>query len=238
MTPIYRSAADELEARISGWTPGTRVPSEDELARELGISRLTARAVLQELERRWVVRRRQGLGTFAARRIDYVISRQMPPSWSESVRRAGRRPSIATTSLQLAAAPAEIRRALRLSSRRRLLLLTRQRYVDNELVGLADSWLDPLVVPDLDRVLAPEASLHAVLDRHYRLAPVRGWFRVGLDPAPVEVAGRLGHTGRPLVVAIRSRTDAAALAHRPVELTISWLRADVFRVEVELDGGT
>lgn len=234
-TPVYLAAADQLAEKIATQPTGTRVPSEDELARDLGVSRLTARAALNELEARYLVRRRQGSGTFVARRIDYAISRHTPPSWSEAVRRSGAQPRIHTTAWRFGRPPAEVRRRMRVGPRRQLLAVSRDRYVNDELVGYADSWLDPDLVPDLPQVLGSSTSLHQVLVEHYALDPLRGWFGVAIDPAPPDVANHLELTGRPPVIAIRSRTDAAALDQRPVELTLSWLRVDVFRIDVDFD---
>lgn len=233
--PMYLTVAERLAAQIADMEIGTRLPAEDKLARDLGVGRLTARAALAELESRYVVRRRQGSGTFVSQRIDYKIARHTPPSWSQSVRNAGRSPSIRTTAWRLEKPPAHVRRRMRIGARRQLLAISRDRYVDGELVGFADTWLDPELVPDLPQMLDPADSLHQALDRHYRLQPVRGWFSVAIDPSPPEVAAHLGLSGHPLVIAIRSRTDSAARAHRPVEMTISWLRADTFRVEVDFD---
>ena len=233
--PVYLAAADTLAERIATQPAGTRVPSEDELARDLGVSRLTARAALNELESRYLVRRRQGSGTFVSHRIDYTISRHTPPSWSASVKNAGATPTIRTNSWRLAKPPAEVRRRMRIEPRRQLLALSRDRYVNDELVGYADSWLDTELVPDLPQILGSSSSLHDILANHYALEPVRGWFGVAIDPAPLEVANHLRLSGRPPIIAIRSRTDAAALNDRPVELTISWLRADVFRIDVDFD---
>lgn len=233
--PVYMGVAETLAAQIADMPVGTRLLAEDKLARDLGVSRLTARAALAELESRYLVRRRQGSGTFVSRRIDYRIARHTPPSWSASVRNAGRTPTIRTTAWRLHKPPAEVRRRMRIGARRQLLALSRDRFVDNELVGFADTWLDPELVPDLPQVLDPAASLHEALDHHYRLEPVRGWFGVAIDPAPADVAARLGLNGHPPVIGIRSRTDSAARDHRAVELTISWLRADIFRIEVDFD---
>jgi GntR family transcriptional regulator len=233
--PVYLAAADTLAEQIADQPVGTRLPSEEELAKQLGISRLTARAALAELERRYLVRRRQGSGTFVSRRVDYLISRHHPPSWSQSVRSAGLTPDVRTTGWRLASPSPDVRRRMRIGPRRQVLALSRDRFIDNELVGFAESFFDTAVVPDLTQVLDPAASLYGVLADHYGLQPVRGWFGVAIDPAPPEVAEHLGLTGRPPVISIRSRTDAAARDHRPVELTVSWLRADVFRVEIDFD---
>jgi DNA-binding FadR family transcriptional regulator len=53
------------------WPPGTKLPSEQQLARELGVGRSTVREALRVLEHLGLVESRSGLGT-------YVIERGMP----------------------------------------------------------------------------------------------------------------------------------------------------------------
>ena len=59
----YLVLADSLAEQIADMAPGTRLPSENELITEHGVSRITARAALSELEQRHLVRRARGSGT-------------------------------------------------------------------------------------------------------------------------------------------------------------------------------
>lgn len=52
-----------LRSIIAGEYPDARMPKEDDLAHQLGVSRTTIRAALQALERTGVIARRQGVGT-------------------------------------------------------------------------------------------------------------------------------------------------------------------------------
>ena len=52
-----------LRAIIAGEYPNDRMPKEDDLADQLGVSRTTIRAALQALERAGLIARRQGIGT-------------------------------------------------------------------------------------------------------------------------------------------------------------------------------
>src|SRR5579875_2536417 len=228
MTPIYMRVADRLEAEISKRTPGTELPSENELARTYRISRLTARASLEELERR-----SQGKRTLVARRIDYVIGPERSPSWSEGVKLSGATPRSQTERLQLRKAPAAIRAALHIDARTPTLFLARKRFVDGELAAVADTWLVADLVPMLAERLAPDASLHDILSRVYRLTPRRAWSRAQFVIAPSAIARRLDLEGRPFVL----RLTGVAVSHklgRPIEITTSWLRADVFNVVFEM----
>jgi GntR family transcriptional regulator len=67
--PLYRQVKDVLVRRLGdgSWQPGQMLPSEPEIAAELGVSPGTVRKALDELTAENRVVRRQGLGTFVAR---------------------------------------------------------------------------------------------------------------------------------------------------------------------------
>ena len=58
--PRYQTIANLLEQELALLEPGTQVASEHELAKRFGMNRLTAKAALEELERRYLVRRSKG----------------------------------------------------------------------------------------------------------------------------------------------------------------------------------
>src|SRR5690349_17268159 len=67
--PLYRQVKERLVGRImtGDWAPGQMVPSEPEIAAELGVSPGTVRKALEEMASENLVSRRQGLGTFVSR---------------------------------------------------------------------------------------------------------------------------------------------------------------------------
>jgi GntR family histidine utilization transcriptional repressor len=64
--PLYRQLKDRILAQVrSGeWSPGTRVPSENELVARYGVSRMTANRALRELMHDGYVHRIRGIGSF------------------------------------------------------------------------------------------------------------------------------------------------------------------------------
>lgn len=78
LTPISRtSLVEEVIAAMQrmlgeeAWAPGTKLPSEQELGRQLGVGRSTVREALRVLGHLGLVESRSGLGT-------YVVNRGMP----------------------------------------------------------------------------------------------------------------------------------------------------------------
>jgi GntR family transcriptional regulator len=230
--PRYLDIAEDLAARLPEYGPGGRLPTELQLAEQLQVNRLTARAAVQELERRFLVRRFRGLGTFVTTRIDYVVSAENPPSWHETVRLAGAAPREQTLHIELLRRPpAAVRKALGLRPGEKAISLSRLRYVNDELAGCSDVLISAVLCPGLEEVMEPAASLYRYFTDRYQLRPYRGWSEVSMEPPPAEIAQRLGLTGQPLLFRHQSRIDSAA-AGRPVELVTAWLRPEVVRVRV------
>ncbi len=105
--PLHAIIAGRAEARIraGAWAPGDRLPPERELCRELAVSRATLRQALGELERRGLVTRHQGRGTFVAPTSGLVD----PALAGEGTRGGGRLPArviLVTGSTGIAAAGA------------------------------------------------------------------------------------------------------------------------------------
>ncbi len=66
--PLYQQVKDYILERLrtGEWTPGTRVPSENELTRAVGVSRMTVNRAVRELAAEGHLVRLQGVGTFVS----------------------------------------------------------------------------------------------------------------------------------------------------------------------------
>lgn len=228
-TPTYLGLADALEEQIRTLDPGTRLPAETKLAETWGVNRLTARAAMEELERRYLIRRRHGSGTFVARRIDYLITQEMPPSWSHTVRLAGAEPRSERLVLRTIRPSASVNAELGLPTGSKVVRLVRRRYVDDELATYAETHVAADLVPGLAGHLTNEDSLHRILADTYRLTPRRAWINAELEVCPAHVAEQLNLRGRGLLLRVRGRTDSER-RNRPVEITTTWMRPDLFRL--------
>ncbi len=71
--PFQRLQAD-LAALIGKAPAGQRLPSEPELAKQLGVSRATLREAMRSFETQGLIRRRQGSGTFVVGKVQALES--------------------------------------------------------------------------------------------------------------------------------------------------------------------
>src|SRR5690349_5588499 len=109
---------------------GEAIPSERRLSGELGISRLTVRAALDDLVRDGYLERRQGSGTFVS---EPKIAQQLTlTSFSEDMRRRGMVAGSRALELKAVHAGALLGRALAVSPDARVLRIQRLRLADSE----------------------------------------------------------------------------------------------------------
>ncbi len=71
--PFQRLQAD-LAALIARTPAGQRLPSEPDLAKQLGVSRATLREAMRSFETQGLIRRRQGSGTFVVGKVQVLDS--------------------------------------------------------------------------------------------------------------------------------------------------------------------
>lgn len=97
---LTQSCAEALEEAIELGTyrPGSRLPSEEELAGQLAVSRSTLRESLRLLEERGMIRRRHGWGTFVRER---TIQKELNRNFgiTSMIRAAGYEPSARDTNI-------------------------------------------------------------------------------------------------------------------------------------------
>ncbi len=62
--PLYQRTADTLGKILESMKPGMFLPSEPDLAKQLGVSRATLREAIRTFEERGQLIRRQGIGTY------------------------------------------------------------------------------------------------------------------------------------------------------------------------------
>src|SRR5438128_10406502 len=123
---------------------GTAIPSERQLSADLGVSRLTVRAALDELAREGYLVRRRGSGTYVQQP---KISQELTmTSFSEDMRRRGMVPSSQTLSLTRQLAGARLGRFLNVSPGDEIVVVKRLRLADGVSMALETLHMPAAVV--------------------------------------------------------------------------------------------
>ncbi|MGV9800681.1 GntR family transcriptional regulator [Mycobacterium sp. NPDC003449] len=230
----YLQIAEQLAGELRSCPPGTRVASEPELANRFGVGRAAARSALQELERRLLVRRIQGAGTFVNRRIDYVISRTRRPSWHATVTAAGATPRAQTKEVQRVGLSAADSEQLGWPVGTPMYRIVRHFFIDDLLASVTEEQVPVVAVPDLDIALHSVESVDLVLRQLGGARPVRAWCRASVDIPPPDVLRALGIEASVPVWRIDSISRDAQTS-RVLLSSSAWTRVDAVRVVVELE---
>ena len=140
---------DEILGMLDELQVGDALPSERRLASELGVSRPTLRAVIDELVREGLLLRRHGSGTYVAEpKIALPLTMT---SFSEDMARRGMRPSSQVVSFERQSAGAKLGQRLQISPMDEVWVITRLRLADDETMAI--EWLHAPhgLLPDLRR---------------------------------------------------------------------------------------
>jgi DNA-binding GntR family transcriptional regulator len=173
---LYEQVVGYVEKLVSerGLVPGDLLPTYSELAAATGVSLITVRRALDELERAGKVRRHQGLGTFLARpRILTEPARAGSLLGTLTEGEQPRPPEILDTrilDIRRGLPSPDIARALQIRTDSQVWQLRRQRLLDNQPAVVETSVIPTTLAPELDRLIRQQGgSLYDLLGREYAL---------------------------------------------------------------------
>ncbi|HJU48017.1 MAG TPA: GntR family transcriptional regulator [Gaiellaceae bacterium] len=157
---------------IEQLTVGEAIPSERQLSTDLGMSRLTVRAALDDLVREGLLVRRRGSGTFVS---EPKIAQELTmTSFTEDMRRRGMTPSSRTLELRIAPAGAHLGRLLHVSPSEPVVIITRLRLADRETMAIETLHVRGSLVPGLSAADLEKQSFYELLDDRYGVVIVGG----------------------------------------------------------------
>jgi GntR family transcriptional regulator len=229
--PKYYLAKIEIVGLIDALGEGATVPSERELAARFGIARETVRQALQELLVEGRVRRRHGRATVVAG--PKIVQPLSIESYTEGVRRQGRKPGRALVTLESAPADPVQAGHLEIEPGAELLHLERILLSDDEPMGLESTFLPAERFPRLRAEFDPGTSLYAYV-RGTGVTFHRAVEHIETVLASPREAALLGTSpALPMLLLNRVSRDPGG---RPIEQVRSLFRGDRFSLVAELGG--
>lgn len=168
--PLYYQIQQALleQIRTGALKVGQPVPSEQEIAQRVGVSRMTARQALKSLCQLGVAYSQRGKGTFVARAKLEKDFRQVL-SFSEEMRERGSRPRSRVLAFKLITPAAEIAEALRLAANDQVFHLKRVRLADSVPLCIESTHIPARLCPELKSKFDPHDSLYEALFSLYAI---------------------------------------------------------------------
>lgn len=210
---------------------GDRVPSERELTEQFGVSRMTARQALKELEALGYLSRQQGKGTFV------TTPKLVQPlagltSFTEEMRQRGLVPGAVVLAVEEVLAGWRVAEALGISQTAPVLRLQRLRLADGLPLALEISHIPSALCPGLGQADFENQSLYKMLADRYGIRLIRAAQSLeAVAASPYEAAMLQVKEGTPLLLIERVSQNSK---ERPVEFVRSLYRGDRYRFTAEL----
>jgi GntR family transcriptional regulator len=208
---------------------GTAIPSERRLSADLGVSRLTVRAALDDLAREGYLSRRRGSGTYVQQP---KISQELTmTSFCEDMRRRGMGPSSQTLGHTVQLAGARLGRFLNVSPGEEIMVVKRLRLADGVSMAIETLHVPASVVPG---VKPPdlEGSFYELLRARYGIEIATAMQTIEPTVTNEEESAALGvplHS--PAFLFERTSRDADG---RTLEFVHSIYRGDRYQIVSEL----
>ncbi|GAB3055109.1 GntR family transcriptional regulator [Intrasporangium mesophilum] len=228
-TPAFKQIAEALRESIGTGRigPGEKVPSEAQLMEHFGVARMTVRQALGELRSEGLLVAEHGRGVFVRERP--VVRRVASDRFARRHREAGQAafiaeaqgvgsPSVDEIEVGSEAPPLDIREALRLQARARVVARRRRYLMDGQPVELAASYVPSSIAKgtQIEEVDTGPGGIYArIEDAGHTLAEFSEEVAARM-PAPEERRRLRLPAGTPVLTVRRIAFDSNGV---PVELT-------------------
>lgn len=235
-SPLFAQVRDSLKASIADGTlaPGAKLPSEADLEQRFGVSRVTVRQALSELQALDLIEKVNGKGSFVRRRRGR--SSEMGPlsGFYETMRRRGHVASGVVSPIRRIEADPTVAAALRLPVSAPVGMLTITRLVDGEVHAFQRCYGSTGLLEAMARQDLAENDLLSVLARHLNNPVARSHIDFEAMNATSELAQLLQtHTGAAL---LRIHITSYDGRDTPIMHNDFFARGDRFRYQLNVGG--
>ena len=230
--PLWHQAETALRELIKNgeWAAGSQIPNEDRLGEMLGISRITLRHALRNLEEAGMLRREHGRGTFV-RSATMVAGVRGLTSFTDEMRTLALEPGTRLLGAQTIPATEIVAEALETDVGSVIVQLRRLWLGNGMPIGIQTTHLSAERVPGLFDAAPDIGSLYRWLKDNCGIEPIKAKeiYRVGSVPEDGAELIELP-AGTPAFEVERVTFDRAG----PFEFALSIMRADRYEIRSTL----
>lgn len=221
---------EEIEA--GRFAADEKLPSENELARKFGVSRVTVRRALQTLENETFIYRSQGLGSFVSdRRSRQSLIRLT--DFTEEMTRAGMAASSRVVKFEQESPSERICELLGIEPGSSALRIDRLRLGDGEPFAFDLTWIPFSFGRLLEGHDLQSRTIYRILEQEYEVPIVRGCYQIQAENADSYLASQLRVDEGAALLLIDRRTFT--LGEKPVYYQKRYYRSDRVLYELLLE---
>ena len=240
--PRYRQIAYQIIGEIQSgiYQPGDRLPSENQMASQHNVHRLTIREALTLVVQQGLAFRHQGKGTFVTEpRINYGINEGT--NFSHNLLELGYLPSLKILKVQTIPATEPLAKLLDISSNNKLIEIKVLRTASPKMKGLKIPEAYPLCIslsylraeqfPEIIEDIYQSHSFYSILSKKYQIQPHRTKTQIETElPSSEDIQLLKMPSNLPILI---TRSIIQDQYDQIFEYTISRFRGDRFTLEIE-----
>ena len=229
--PLYQQIQHLIRHRIAkgDYAPGSQIPSENELCRELNVSRVTLREALRELVRDDMLVKIQGKGTFVNANPPRVIAPVKYAGFLDELQERVRKLAIAEVDVATIPAQPDLQELLRLGDGAEVVRIRRLRLIEDEPFSFTINYLPVDIGRRISAKELYSTPLLRILQEDLKIPIVGAHEVIEAAPADQEVA-RI-----PLLYPVmHMKRVMFTTGKRPLELVETYYRADKYHYSVNL----
>jgi len=232
--PLYAQVKERLLARIldGSYPAHAQLPAESELSNIFGVSRITVRQALNDLQKEGVIFKIPGKGTFVSKPKAFQQLTQLE-GFGEAMGRMGYEIYNQVTSHKTIAAPAHVAQRLGLAAGADVAEIKRVRHLNREPVSLEVTYLPADIGERLLREELASRDIFLILENDYGIALGRADLQVDAMLADDTLAHALRVEQGSAVLRIERLTHRADGA--PLDFEYLYFRGDAFQYRLQIN---
>jgi GntR family transcriptional regulator len=233
--PLYRQIHELIRHRISSgaYAHGSQIPSENDLCRELRVSRVTLRDALRKLVQDRLLVKVPGKGTFVAPQPAKGLSRVKYAGFLEDLQERVLSLNVVEVDSARVTPGEDLRALLKLNPEdRELVVFKRLRHIDEEPFSYTLNYLRPAIGDRISVEQLYTVPLLKILREDLGIPIVRAHETIEAAPANPDVARKLGIPV--LFPVMHMKRVMYTIKDHPLELVETFYRADKYHYSVNL----
>jgi GntR family transcriptional regulator len=232
--PLYTQVKENLRERIldGSYPAHAKLPAESELSTIFGVSRITVRQALSDLQKEGVIFKIPGKGTFVAKPKAFQQLTQLE-GFGEAMSRMGYEIYNQVTSHKIIAAPPHVAQQLKLPPGSDVTEIKRVRHLNREPVSLEVTYLPPDIGERLLREDLASRDVFLILENDYGIALGRADLQVDAILADETLAHALRVEQGSAVLRIERLTHRAD--GTPLDFEYLYFRGDAFQYHLQIN---